>query len=134
MIPYHLYRCSIPVSTNAVSIETHLILHFCSTELTPKQHFTKDAALDETIRTRFGATRETAAQCELFAWRATPEGRLAEILVQDQFLRDVYCDTPNAFAQGTLALALTQELAASEKNRSATAKELTFLNEPGSLF
>ena len=32
------------------------ILHFWFTELTPKQHFTKDAVLDETIRTRFGAT------------------------------------------------------------------------------
>ena len=30
------------------------ILHFWFTELSPKQHFVKDAALDETIRVRFG--------------------------------------------------------------------------------
>ncbi len=68
----------------------------------PKDHFAKDATLDETIRTRFGATL-AAARCELFAWRATPEGRLAEVLVLDQFSRNVYRDTPQAFAQDALA-------------------------------
>ena len=57
----------------------HPILHFWFTELTAKQHYAKDPALDATIRSRFGATLEAAARCELFAWRATPEGRLAEI-------------------------------------------------------
>ena len=37
------------------------ILHFWFEELTPKQHFVKDAALDETIRARFGNTLEAAA-------------------------------------------------------------------------
>jgi uncharacterized protein (DUF924 family) len=54
------------------------ILHIWFTELTPKHHFAKNAALDETIRTRFGATLAAAARCELFAWRTTPEGRLAD--------------------------------------------------------
>ncbi len=72
------------------------ILHVWFTELTPKQHFAKDAALDESIRTRFGPTLEAAARCELFTWRATPEVRLAEILVLDQFSRNVYRDTARA--------------------------------------
>ena len=88
------------------------ILHFWFTELTPKQHFVKDAALDDVIRTRFGATLEAAARCELFAWRATPEGRLAEILVLDQLSRNVFRDTPRSFAQDALALVLAQELVA----------------------
>ena len=91
------------------------ILHFWFTELTPQQHFAKDATLDEYIRTRFGPTLEAAARCELFTWRATPEGRLAEILVLDQFSRNVYRDTARAFAQDALALALAQELVASER-------------------
>jgi uncharacterized protein (DUF924 family) len=94
-------------------MQARAILHFWFTELTPKHHFAKDAALDEVIRTRFGATLEAAARCELFAWRATPEGRLAEVLVLDQFSRNVYRDTPRAFAQDALALALAQELVAS---------------------
>ena len=49
------------------------ILHFWFIELTPKQHYAKDSALDDAIRTRFGATLEAAARCELFAWRATAE-------------------------------------------------------------
>jgi uncharacterized protein (DUF924 family) len=72
----------------------HAILHFWFTELTPKQHFAKNPALDETIRTRFGATLEAAARCELHEWRATPEGRLAEIVVLDQFSRAMCTATP----------------------------------------
>ena len=107
-------------------MQADLILHFWFTELTPKHHFAKDAALDETIRTRFGATLAAAARCELFAWRATPEGRLAEVLVLDQFSRNVYRDTPQAFAQDALALALAQELVASGQDRSLTPEQRKF--------
>ena len=106
------------------------ILHFWFTELTPKQHFAKDAALDEALRTRFGATLEAAARCELFGWRTTPEGRLAEVLVLDQFSRNVYRDTPRAFAQDALALALAQELVASGQDRSLTAAQRSFAYMP----
>ena len=106
------------------------ILHFWFTELTPKQHYAKDAALDETIRTRFDATLTAAARCELFACRATPEGRLAEILVLDQFSRNVYRETARAFAQDALALALAQELAASGQDRSLPLAQRSFAYMP----
>jgi len=106
------------------------ILHFWFTELTPRQHYAKDTALDEAIRTRFGATLEAAARCELFAWRATPEGRLAEVLVLDQFSRNVYRDTPRAFAQDALALALAQELVASGQDRSLSLPQRSFAYMP----
>ena len=106
------------------------ILHFWFTELTPKQHFAQDAALDEAIRTRFGATLEAAARCELFSWRETPEGRLAEILVLDQFSRNVYRDTPRAFAQDPLALAMAQELVASGQDRSLPLVQRSFAYMP----
>jgi uncharacterized protein (DUF924 family) len=142
-------------------MQPQFIFHFWFTELTPKDHYAKDTVLDETIRTRFGATLAAAARCELFAWRAAPEGRLAEVLVLDQFSRNVYRDTPQAFAQDALALALAQELVASGQDRSlplaqrhqaiidrfgryphrnallgreSTPEELAFLNEPGSGF
>jgi uncharacterized protein (DUF924 family) len=111
-------------------MQPHPILHFWFTELTPKQHFAKDAALDEAIRTRFGPTLEAAARCELFAWRATPQGRLAEILVLDQFSRNVYRDTPRAFAQDALALALAQELVASGQDRSFSPEQRKFAYMP----
>ena len=106
------------------------ILHFWFTELTPKQHYAKDAALDDAIRTRFGATLEAAARCELFAWRATPEGRLVEILVLDQFSRNVYRDTARAFAQDALALALAQELVVSGQDRSLPLAQRSFAYIP----
>ena len=106
------------------------ILHFWFNELTPKQNFAKDASLDETIRTRFGATLEAASRCELFAWRATPEGRLAEILVLDQFSRNVYRDTQRAFAQDALALALAQELVASGQDRTLPLAQRSFAYMP----
>jgi uncharacterized protein (DUF924 family) len=106
------------------------ILHFWFTELTPKQHFVKDAALDETIRIRFGATLEAAARCELFAWRATPSGRLAEIIVLDQFSRNAFRDTPRAFAQDALALVLAQELVACRGDRSLPVEQRKFAYMP----
>ena len=102
------------------------VLHFWFSELTPQQHFAKDAALDESIRTRFGSTLEAAARCELFAWRAMPEGRLAEILVLDQFSRNVWRDTPRAFAQDALTLALAQELVASGQDHSLPTAQRVF--------
>ncbi|TAG83099.1 MAG: DUF924 domain-containing protein [Burkholderiales bacterium] len=86
------------------------ILDFWFAELTPKQHFAKDDALDALIAERFGSTLEAASRCELFAWRSTPEGRLAEIIVLDQFSRNMFRGSPRSFAQDALALALAQEL------------------------
>ena len=110
------------------------ILHFWFNELTDKQHFAKDVVLDDMIRTRFGDTLEAAARCEFYAWRATPEGRLAEIIVLDQFSRNVYRDTPRAFAQDALALGLAQELvellAASEQDQLFSAAQRQFIYMP----
>ena len=106
------------------------ILAFWFEELTAKQHFVKDAAVDETIRTRFGDTLEAATRCELFAWRETPEGRLAEIIVLDQFSRNLYRDTPCAFAQDALALVLAQELVASGQDRSLPEAQRVFAYMP----
>ena len=106
------------------------ILHFWFDELTAKQHFSKDAALDARIRTRFGATLEAAAHCELFAWRSTAEGRLAEIIVLDQFSRNVYRDTPRAFAQDPLALVLAQELVAGGLDQSLPLGQRSFAYMP----
>ncbi len=111
-------------------MQPQTILHFWFTELTPKHQFAKDAALDEAIRTRFGATLEAAARCELFAWRTTLEGRLAEILVLDQFSRNVYRDTPQAFTQDALALALAQELVARGQDRSLPLAQRSFAYMP----
>ena len=111
------------------------ILHFWFDELTDKQHFAKDAALDEIIRSRFGATLEAAARCELFAWRVSSsgvsaEGALAEIIVLDQFSRNVFRDTPRAFAQDSLALALAQVLVAIGQDQLLSPAQRRFAYMP----
>ncbi len=106
------------------------ILSFWFEELTPKQHFIKDAALDAAIGNKFGNTLEAAARCELFAWRTSAEGRLAEIIVLDQFSRNAYRDTPRAFAQDALALVLAQELVASGEDRNLPSAQRAFVYLP----
>ncbi len=106
------------------------ILHFWFETLSPKQHFVKDLALDGILRERFGATLEAAARCELFGWRHTPEGRLAEILVLDQFSRNIFRDTPRAFEQDALALVLAQEMVASGQDQRLPVAQRVFVYMP----
>jgi uncharacterized protein (DUF924 family) len=77
--------------------------------LEPKQWWVKDPAFDHDVGARFGATHAAACVGECFAWRDTPEGRLAEVIVLDQFSRNMFRDTSRAFAQDGLALVLAQE-------------------------
>ena len=106
------------------------ILNFWFEELTDKQHFAKDTALDEMIRTRFGDTLEAAARCELHAWRATPDGALAEIIVLDQFSRNIYRDSPRAFAQDSMALVLAQLMVASGQDQQLSTPQRRFVYMP----
>ena len=64
-------------------------------------------------------------------WRLAVGGwRLAEIIVLDQFSRNVYRDTPRAFAQDALALVLAQELVASTQDRSLPEAQRVFAYVP----
>ena len=110
--------------------QTTDILHFWFEELTDKQHFAKDSALDATMRERFGTTLEAAARCELFAWRNSAEGRLAEILVLDQFSRNIFRGTPQSFAQDSLALVLAQELLAGGHDQRLAPRQRAFAYMP----
>lgn len=67
---------------------------------------------DDEIRTRFADTHALGAQGRLEVWRATPQGRLAEIIVLDQFSRQLYRGKARAFAQDALALSLAQNAVA----------------------
>ncbi len=69
----------------------------------------KDAALDAEIRERFGTAIEEGAAGKLEAWRATPRGRLALVILLDQFSRNAFRGTPRAFAQDPLARDLALE-------------------------
>ncbi|WP_151705298.1 DUF924 family protein [Nitrincola alkalilacustris] len=106
------------------------VLTFWFDELTPEQWFVKDQSVDELIKSRFSYFLTAASRVELFAWRESAAGALAEILVLDQFSRNVYRDKPAAFAQDPLALALAQEAIRRGLNQELTAEQRSFLYMP----
>lgn len=85
------------------------VLDFWFGEIAPEDWWKADPAFDATVRVRFRALLEQAAAGELFRWRRSAQGRLAEIVVLDQFSRNIHRGTPRAFAQDPMALVLAQE-------------------------
>ena len=106
------------------------ILSFWFEELQPAQWWRVDAALDERIRTQFGALHQAAHAGELAAWRDQPDGRLAEIIVLDQLSRNLYRNDPRAYAQDPLALGLAQESVALGHDRQLNPVQRRFLYMP----
>jgi uncharacterized protein (DUF924 family) len=106
------------------------VLYFWYQELEPKQWFIKDETLDHTIESRFGDLHRKACMNELAFWRESPEGRLAEIIVLDQFSRNLHRDTPAAFAQDAQALALAQEALQQNADQSLTSMQRCFMYMP----
>ncbi|MBP6116556.1 MAG: DUF924 domain-containing protein [Neisseriaceae bacterium] len=74
--------------------------------------FAKSDDFDAVLRTKFGQVWAKAKQAELAHWRSSPEGRVAEIIVLDQFSRNLCREQPTAFSQDGMALVLAQELVA----------------------
>ncbi len=66
-----------------------------------------DAALDEQIKQRFASEIHEAIQGKLDPWKASPEGTLAWIILLDQFSRNIFRNSHQAFSQDPLALTAT---------------------------
>lgn len=109
---------------------TTTIHDFWFHEIKPAQHWKVDPAFDELIRARFGAVHAEAHRGALSNWRETPLGRLAEVIVLDQFSRNMYRGTPGAFASDALALTCAQEAVAKGADAALTAEERVFLYMP----
>ena len=106
------------------------ILDFWFAEIQPAQWWNKSDDFDRLIATRFGAALQAAARCELYAWRVTPAGRLAEVIVLDQFSRNINRGEAQAFANDALALGLAQEAVAAGADRLLAPAERAFLYMP----
>jgi uncharacterized protein (DUF924 family) len=85
---------------------------------------------DREIADRFAATHARLALGEGFTWRTGPQGRLAEIIVLDQFSRQLYRGDRRAFAQDGMALALAQEAVAGGADRGLGVDQKMFLYMP----
>lgn len=106
------------------------VLDFWFVQTKPERWWRADPGFDALIRDTFSALLHAAARCELYAWRAMPAGRLAEIVVLDQFSRNIYRNTPQAFAQDPTALALAQEAVALGVQHALPPSQAGFLLMP----
>lgn len=106
------------------------ILNFWFNEVSPEQWWVKNEAFDLLITERFKDIHFAATRGELFSWRATAKGRLAEIIVLDQFSRNMYRHSPQSFASDGLALILAQEAIANGADKTLTPIENSFLYMP----
>ncbi len=74
----------------------------------PDKWFNKDDDFDRTIAANFLATHEAAAAGQLADWEKTAEGTLALLIALDQFPRNMFRNTPRAFATDALAREIAQ--------------------------
>ena len=106
------------------------VIAFWFDELEPSDWWTKSIDFDQSIADRFGALHAAAAAGELWQWRREPLGRLAEILVLDQFSRNMFRDRSQAFAHDAMALALAQEAVAQGDDQPLSPPQRCFLYMP----
>jgi len=106
------------------------VLEFWFNETKPKQRFQKDTDFDQLVKIRFLALHNQARECELSSWRRCALGALAEIIVLDQFSRNIFRDLPGAFACDPLALGLAQEAVQRKYDLELEIKQRTFLYLP----
>lgn len=116
--------------TDHTSDACQAVLSFWFDEIEPRMWWQKDAGFDESIRQRFAYVHEQAVRGELLFWRASAEGRLAEIIVLDQFSRNIWRDQPQAFAHDGMALVLAQEAVATGADRMLPPPRRAFLYMP----
>ena len=106
------------------------VLEFWFDELTPKDWFAGGEEIDALIESRFAELHKAVIQGELFEWRQNAQGRLAEIIVLDQFSRNLGRNSPTAFSADPMALALAQEAVSGGFDHQLNEQQKSFLYMP----
>lgn len=106
------------------------ILTFWFNQLTPAQWWQKNAELDQRITQQFSSIHHQASSGELLSWRETARGCLAEVIILDQFSRNMFRGTPQSFAYDDMALGLAQEAIRRSLDQQLSLSERSFLYMP----
>ena len=106
------------------------VIRFWFVDHGPDDWFSANAAFDAALADAFAETHTAVAQGEAWRWRETPEGRLAEVLVLDQFSRQLFRGSAQAFATDSMALALAQEAVAGGHDKALEQQRRMFLYMP----
>ena len=106
------------------------VLQFWFEECDRSDWWLKSDDFDRLIAQRFGEINLRASKCELYSWRTEPKGRPAEIILLDQFSRNIFRESPKSFENDALALALAQEAVSAGADRALSQDERNFLYMP----
>lgn len=106
------------------------VLHFWFNPEHDSLLFAVNEEFDQQIRTLFYDTWLDACQGLLCHWRTNSRGRLAEIIVLDQFSRNLNRGSSKSFMQDPMALVLAQELVKNEDLSDFTVREKQFAYLP----
>lgn len=106
------------------------IIQFWFETLAPKQWWAKDLAFDANIRQKFSGIHQQAVAGELSRWRDTDDGRLAEVIILDQFSRNMFRDKAGAFAFDAQALALSKAAVEAGAHQRLPQTQVNFLIMP----
>lgn len=106
------------------------ILDFWFSEQTQPHWFARSEAFDADIRRRFAVLYEHVRDGAHADWKDSPRGLLALIIILDQFPRNMFRDSPQAFASDDLALTLAQLAIAKGFNVRLGPHERVFLYLP----
>jgi uncharacterized protein (DUF924 family) len=85
------------------------VIDFWFIEHGPEDWYSGDPVFDRKCTERLSGVHAQAVRSELWTWRETAQGRLAEIILLDQLSRQLFRGDARAFAVDTMALALAQE-------------------------
>jgi len=92
--------------------------------------FSEDPVFDMEIAKEFSDDVEKASKGALDHWAKTPEGRLALIILIDQFRRNIHRNTAQAFAKDQLALKLCVQGAMEKQDKELTPIQKVFYYMP----
>lgn len=106
------------------------IIEFWFEEIEKSQWWKKDQSFDALIKSKFLDIHIKATKGELFTWRKTSLGMLAEIIVLDQFSRNMFRDEPKSFAYDSIALVLAQSAIAGGCDLELNTEQRSFLYMP----
>lgn len=95
-----------------------------------KLWFGKSPENDQAVAEQFSATLLAASAGQLDHWADTPRGRLALVIVLDQFPHHIHRDQPQAFATDPQALAMSLAALAVDEDRQLAPIERVFLYLP----
>ena len=95
-----------------------------------KEWFIKNTAFDGEVRSRFLELYQQAASGKLDTWRETPLSCLALIIILDQFPRNMFRQTPQAFATDAQALTNAKRAVASQFDRQLLPVQRWFVYIP----